>query len=281
MRSFGTRALHSVAPDSQATILLRHFPNLAEHLELADAASKGKINRLIFEKASFEHGPFLSARDHARLVDYADLGVEVLWCNDVREHLAVHVFRGHRGFFCEIDAVDKFKSALVVAVYGSSRRLAPEEASRLSRLIGAMGEFFGDDLAILTGGGPGAMQEASQAAKSLDLLVGASYLEIEDQQTNQLADFYQVFQENCRHSRQRWFEIAGFHVFCVGGVGTLEEIGVTLTDIKLGIADGTPLIFFGRSGRWAVLGCTRRTTEMLRRRTTRSELAAHPCSGYG
>jgi hypothetical protein len=172
--------------------------------------------------------------------------VEVLWCNDLRKHLAVHVFRGHRGFFCKLDQVDAFKNALIIAVYGSSITLVTTEAERLTRLIEALYSFFGDQLAILTGGGPGAMQQASLAGKSLEFLVGASYLEIEDQETNQLADFYQVFQENCRHSRQRWFEIAGFHIFCIGGVGTLEEIGMTLTDIKLGLTEVTPLVFFGR-----------------------------------
>ena len=245
IKAFGTQAMADVPNDSRTTVLVRHFPNLAEHLDLTVGATKGKISRLIFQKASFEHGPYLSSRDHARLADYADLDVQVLWCNDIREHLAVHVFRGHRGFFCDLRAVDKFKTALVIAVYGSSRALPTVESQRLARLVKALHEFFGNDLAIMTGGGPGAMHEASSFARSHNLLVGASYLEIEDQQSNQLADFYQVFQENCRHSRQRWFEIAGFHIFCIGGVGTLEEIGVTLTDIKLGLADGTPLVFFG------------------------------------
>jgi len=247
VRHFGTKSLEELEPGTGAALLMRHFPNLAEHLDIAAAASKGKISRLIFQKASFEHGPFLSARDHARLVDYQDLGIEVFWCNEHRHHVAVHVFRGHRGFFCELHKVDGFKNALVVAAYGSSRELPTSEKARLRALIEALFAFFGEDLAILTGGGPGAMREASEIASDLGMLVGASFLEIENQRPNQIADFYQVFQENCRHSRQRWFEISSFHIFLLGGVGTLEEIGITLTDIKLGIADGTPLIFFGRA----------------------------------
>ena len=46
--------------------------------------------------------------------------------------------------------------------------------------------------------------------------------------------------------RQRWFEVARFHLFCVGGVGTLEEVGLTLTDIKLGLLNREPVVFFGR-----------------------------------
>lgn len=246
--NFGTRILEQLPADAQATVLLSHFPNLNEHMDLTTAARQGKLRGIVFKNASFEHGPFLSARDHARLADYADLGVQVFWCNGTRSHVAHHVFRGRRGYFCQLDKVDAFKRALVFGVYGSSIPLPLQEANRLESLLRALKTFLGKDLAILTGGGPGAMQQASDAAKSLGLLVGASYLETEDQQTNQTAQFYQVFQENCRHSRQRWFEIASFHVFCIGGVGTLEEIGVTLTDMKLGLADETPVVFFGRNG---------------------------------
>ncbi|MHC4403527.1 MAG: LOG family protein, partial [Planctomycetota bacterium] len=134
-RNFGTRLLAHVPKGGRRTVLLRNFPNLAEHLEISRAATAGKIRRLVFRKASFEHGPFLSARDHARLADFADLGLEVFWCNDPRRHVATHVFRGQRGFFCEIDQVEAFRSALVVAIYGSSKPLPPNECDRLGGLL--------------------------------------------------------------------------------------------------------------------------------------------------
>ena len=108
-----------------------------------------------------------------------------------------------------------------------------------------MNQFLGKNLSIITGGGPGAMLTASESAQEHGLLVGANYLEIEDQKANQIADYFQVFQENSRHSRQRWFEISAFHLFLVGGVGTLEEVGVTLTDMKLGVSSPSPIVFFG------------------------------------
>ncbi len=65
-------------------------------------------------------------------------------------------------------------------------------------------------------------------------------------QTNQTAAFYQTFQGRSRQARQRWFEVASFHLFFMGGVGTLEEVGLTLTDMKLGVIELSPLVFFGR-----------------------------------
>lgn len=246
IQAYGTQVLDTIEDGARATVLVRFFPNLKEHLQLLHAANRKRISRLVFRQASFEHDRFLSARDHARLADYEDLGVEVLWCNEDREHLVVHRFRGRRGFFCELDKVARFDQALLIAVYGSVKELPPPEFEKLKQLISQFREFFGPDVALITGGGDGAMKQATDFGRSLDLLVGASYLEIEDQKGNQNTDFYQCFQENCRHSRQRWFEISSFQIFCLGGLGTMEEIGMTLTDMKLNVVDRAPLIFFGR-----------------------------------
>ncbi len=92
------------------------------------------------------------------------------------------------------------------------------------------------------------MQQVTTAAHRLDLMVGSSFIETIDQQPNESADYYQTFQSRSRQSRQRWFEIASFHLFLLGGVGTLEEIGLTLTDMKLGVIEAGPLVFFDGSG---------------------------------
>ena len=79
-------------------------------------------------------------------------------------------------------------------------------------------------------------------------MAGSSFIETMDQETNKTADFYQTFQARSRQSRQRWFEIASFHIFLIGGVGTLEEIGLTLTDMKLGVIEASPVVFLDSSG---------------------------------
>ena len=61
-------------------------------------------------------------------------------------------------------------------------------------------------------------------------------------------DFCQVFQSTCRHSRQKWFEIASFPIFNIGGLGSLEELGITLCNMKLGILDPVPVILFDTEG---------------------------------
>jgi len=242
---FGTKILTDLPDDFGGTVLLGYFPNLVEHVQICQAALRGAIRRLVFRRASYGHGSFFSSNDHSRLADYAALGLKVYWCNEDREHVAEHVFRGLRGYFMEPKNIEGFRNSLVVAVYGSAAPLPEVEGERLRALLAELKNLFGDDLAILTGGGPGAMQLATEAALGLDLLAGANYIETIDQPTNKQAQFYQCFQGRSRHVRQRWFEISSFQVFCLGGLGTLEEVGLTLTDMKLGVIEQSPLVFFG------------------------------------
>ena len=242
---FGTSKIEIAEDDDGGkVILLRFFPNVVEHVDLLHLASENNVKAIVFENASFTHKGYMSARDHSRLADFADMGVQVYWLSREREALLLHSYRGNRGFFCQMDLIEKYKRATVLAVYGSSRDLE-ENAAPVMGLLTSLNQYFGKNLSIITGGGPGAMLTASENAKEHGMLVGANYLEIEDQKANQIADYFQVFQENSRHSRQRWFEISSFHLFLVGGVGTLEEVGVTLTDMKLGVSSPSPIVFFG------------------------------------
>src|SRR5690606_20154920 len=223
---FGTAILRDLAPEARTTVLLGYFPNLIEHIDLCQAARERKIERIVFRRASYEHEPFLSAKDQSRLADYRALGLEVFWCNDPIGHLAVHVYRGLRGYFLEPRNITRFQNALVIAIYGSARPLLEQDALKLRDLLGGLKRLFGENLTILTGGGPGAMQQATHIAHDLGILVGANYIETVDQETNKTADFYQCFQDISRHNRQRWFEISSFQIFCTGGLGTLEEVGL-------------------------------------------------------
>ena len=245
---YGTSLLADVSPGARVTLLLGYFPNLIEHSQICSAALEGKIRRIIFRRASFEHGPFLSSRDHGRLADYKGLGIDVFWCNDERKHVVTHVFRGLRGYFTEPENMERFQNALIFAAYGSSRPLPDDEVVKVERLLANLKAFFGPDIAILTGGGPGAMLQTTTIAQRHGVLAGASFIETVDQMTNETAEFYQTFQGRSRQARQRWFEVASFHLFFSGGVGTLEEVGLTLTDMKLGVIELSPLVFFGHHG---------------------------------
>jgi len=245
--SSSMKVLEEVAAGSRATVLLEYFPNHIEHLFLCQAALDHRIERIVFRKASFEHGAFLSARDHGRLADYESFGVEVMWWNELFEETAMHVYRGARGFWVPFRNIEALKASLVFAIYGSTVPLSEKQFESLKTLLEKLQSLFGGHVAFLTGGGPGAMRQAADIAERLGLLVGCNFLEIVDQDMQHAVQFFQTFQGTARHFRQRWFDIASFHVFCIGGVGTMEEIGLTLTDMKLGVIERGPLVFFGSS----------------------------------
>ncbi|UCE54034.1 MAG: LOG family protein, partial [Desulfobacterales bacterium] len=105
----------------------------------------------------------------------------------------------------------------------------------------------------VTGGGSGVMEQANLLARERGILSGANFLDITDQSMTTDVDFCQVFQATCRHSRQKWFEVASFPIFNIGGLGSLEELGITLCNMKLNILEPVPVILFdteGKGGFW-------------------------------
>ncbi|RPJ76749.1 MAG: hypothetical protein EHM15_01460, partial [Desulfobacteraceae bacterium] len=104
------------------------------------------------------------------------------------------------------------------------------------------------NIGIVTGGGSGVMEHANTLARARGILSGANFLDITDQSLTTDVDFCQVFQSTCRHSRQKWFEIASFPIFNVGGLGSLEELGITLCNMKLSLLEPVPVILFDTEG---------------------------------
>ncbi|HEY1848849.1 MAG TPA: LOG family protein, partial [Opitutaceae bacterium] len=107
----------------------------------------------------------------------------------------------------------------------------------------------------------GVMRLATDQARSKGALTGACFLELEAQPPELGVDFFNTFQESSRHFRQKWFEAADFCIFNVGGAGTLEEIGIELCNLKLGIRPRVPYIFFN-SEYWSDL--RKQVKEMIR-----------------
>ena len=85
---------------------------------------------------------------------------------------------------------------------------------------------------------------ASDVGRSNNCLTGAAYLELEAQPPKVGVDFFNSFQEKNRHNRQKWFQVADFCIFNLGGAGTMEEIGIELCNLKLGIRPRAPYVFF-------------------------------------
>ena len=264
---YATGHLHTVITEKETPVVLalKYFPNLVEHRDIINLAADGKIKALYFYEASCEHGPFLSQEDHSRLMEYYAYGVDVFWVCGLNHQLMVHTIRDGKGYFVAIDRLADFHKSMLFAFYGSTMALSEAGENRLGRLMDALVAFWGSNIGIVTGGGSGVMEVANTMARKRGILSGANFLDITDQSMTTDVDFCQVFQDTCRHSRQKWFEIASFPIFNVGGLGSLEELGITLCNMKLSIMERVPLILFdteGDRGFWA--GMRRQIGTMVR-----------------
>jgi predicted Rossmann-fold nucleotide-binding protein len=263
---YATSKLGEAVENSSAVLAMKYFPNLIEHRDIINLACEGKIRALYFYEPSCEHGPFLSQQDHNRLQEYDAFGIAVYWVSGLNNCLMVHTMRDGMGYFVLPERLADFHKSMLFAFYGSNLRLSKKGESRLGQLMDALIGFWGNSIGIVTGGGSGVMEQANTLARSRGILSGANFLDITDQSMTTAVDFCQVFQSTCRHSRQKWFEVASFPIFNVGGLGSLEELGITLCNMKLSILEQVPLILFdteGRPGFWS--GIDNQIKEMVAR----------------
>ena len=250
---YATSKLAESFKNSPGVLALKYFPNLIEHRDIINLACDGKIKALYFYEPSCEHGPFLSQLDHNRLQEYHAFGIEVYWVSGLNGCLMVHTMRDGMGYFVLPERLADFHKSMLFAFYGSNKRLSKEGQGRLGDLMDALIAFWGQSIGIVTGGGSGVMEQANTLARNRGILSGANFLDITDQRLTTDVDFCQVFQATCRHSRQKWFEVASFPIFNVGGLGSLEELGITLCNMKLSILEQVPVILFdteSRKGYW-------------------------------
>jgi predicted Rossmann-fold nucleotide-binding protein len=234
------------APEGADTLLVDYFPNLLEHVELLTRLAKTPVKRLVFRRPSRTHGFFLSSNAHARLDTFEALGIKVYWFNPELGDLYLHAYKKHHGFFVREELVKRFQESTILAFYGSAIGLDESQTRRISGLIDRLAGFMGPNVGVLTGGGGGVMRLATDQAREKGALTGACFLELEAQPPELGVDFFNTFQETSRHFRQKWFEVADFCIFNTGGVGTLEEVGIELCNLKLGIRPRVPYVFLDR-----------------------------------
>jgi predicted Rossmann-fold nucleotide-binding protein len=262
---YATAKIAQKCNGSASAVVLKYFPSMMEHRDIINLAYEGKICALYFIEPSCEHGPFLSQLDHARLLEYYAFGLDVFWASSLNDCLMVHTIRDGKGYFVDPERFADFHKSMLFAFYGSNKSLSDDGNKRLGELLDALVDFWGKNIGIVTGGGSGVMERVNKFARERGILSGANFLDITDQSLTREVDFCQVFQDTCRHSRQKWFEIASFPIFNVGGLGSLEELGITLCNMKLSIMEPVPVILFDTEGDgnfWENI--TRQIHEMVR-----------------
>jgi uncharacterized protein (TIGR00730 family) len=137
-----------------------------------------------------------------------------------------------------------------VSVFGSARTPADTPEYELARLVGRRLGAAG--FAIITGGGPGAMEAAHRGARdagvqSIALNIDLPFEQSTDEWTDISLDFHYFF---CR--KVMFVRYASAFVVLPGGFGTLDELFEALCLIQTGKIRSFPVILIG-SAYWAGL----------------------------
>jgi uncharacterized protein (TIGR00730 family) len=140
--------------------------------------------------------------------------------------------------FAAVERIDR----PAVSIFGSAR---VREDSRIYEAARSVGRYFAERRwAVITGGGPGAMEAANRGAKEGGgLSVGFNIDLPHEQGSNPYLDISYTFRHF--YARKVCFvkPAEGFVIF-PGGFGTLDELFEALTLIQTGKAQNFPVVLF-------------------------------------
>ena len=175
--------------------------------------------------------------DDRRILDYGT--------SEIDESVA-RIADEFRAGFEKVAQIDRPAAAL----FGSARVPEGGEVYEAARAVGR--RFAEAGWAVVTGGGPGAMEGANRGAQEAGgLSVGFNIVLPHEQQSNPYLDISYTFKHF--YARKVCFvrPAEGFVIF-PGGFGTLDELFEALTLIQTGKIEHFPVVLFG-SDYWAEL----------------------------
>ncbi len=253
---------------SQGILLTRHFPSpLMKRMLLNDQVARC-LKRIYFQSPSCSHDGYFSHEDRALLVDLAKFGIPVYWVDDVMGQILQYVFKPETesGMFVPLSLVDDFRKAALFGVYGSNLQEGNFEKELRELLSGilAMREEMNHPLlckntplALVTGGGPGAMEVGNRVAKSVGILSCANIVDfrskeksvVNEQRQNPHIEAKMTYRLDRLVERQAEFYL-DFPIFLPGGIGMDFEYSLEEVRRKTGATPANPVLLFGDSEYW-------------------------------
>jgi predicted Rossmann-fold nucleotide-binding protein len=249
---------------SQGILLTRHFPTpLLKRMLLNDQQC---LKRIYFQYPSASHDGFFSHEDRARLLDLAKFGIPVYWVNNDKILQFVLKADKEAGLFVPLDLVETFRKSTVFGVYGSNL-LEGDFEQELTKLLNGILAMRAEmnhpllckdtPLALVTGGGPGAMEVGNRAAKKAGILSCANIVDfrstsksvVNEQKQNPYIDAKMTYRLDRLVERQAEFYL-DFPIFLPGGIGMDFELSLEEVRRKTGAAPSNPILLFGSHDYW-------------------------------
>lgn len=253
---------------SQGILLSRHFPTpLLKRMLLNDQIQRC-LKRIYFQYPSCSHDGFFSHEDRAMLVDLAKFGIPVFWVDEISGKILQYTLKPEKeaGLFVPTSLVETFRKATFFGVYGSNLiegHFEKELCELLKGVLSMRAEMNHPllcketPLALLTGGGPGAMEVGNRVAKSVGILSCANLVDfrttdrsvVNEQKQNPHIDAKMTYRLDRLVERQAEFYL-DIPIFLPGGIGMDFEYTLEEVRRKTGSCPPNPVLLFGEAEYW-------------------------------
>lgn len=253
---------------SQGVLFTRYFPSPILKRMILSYHVQGFLKGIYFQIPSLSNGNYFSQEDRSMLLDFAVFGIPIYWVDKTSGHLLQYVQRPDKssGMFVPIDRIDTFIRATFFGIYGSNLLEGNfgEELKKLLQGVLDMRKTMNHPLlqpdtplALVTGGGPGAMEVGNRMALELKILSCANILDfdlrnnsvVNEQRQNPYVEAKMTYRLDHLIERQAEFYL-DFPIFVMGGIGTDFEYALEEVRHKVGCRTSTPILLFGDPEYW-------------------------------
>lgn len=266
---------------SQGILLSRYFPSPLMKRMLLSYHVQRCLKRIYFQIPSQSSHNFFSAEDRALLHDLEKFAIPVYWVDAETGKILQYIQRPEKdsGMFVPLNSIDKFLKATMFGIYGSNLLEGDFEGElrKLMEGILAMRQDLNHPLmnkntplALVTGGGPGAMEVGNRVAKELGILSCANIVDfsqkdavVNEQKQNPYVEAKMTYRIDKLVERQAEFHL-DFPIFLMGGIGTDFEYCLEEVRRKVGSVGSTPILLMGPNEYWE----TKITNRFILNRTT-------------